>query len=95
MLPRTLEAPNPWCQLKTPFCSPKGNQYWLRHPIQGVNWTMLYKDRKKGVGLNSKSLEGQVYTPRLKPVAPIHLADQNHAHYPSRHRTILWGFFHM
>ena len=73
---------------KTPFCSPKGNQYWLRHLIQGVNWTILYKDRKKGVRINSKSLERQVYAPRLEPTAPIRLADRNHAHYPSRHCTI-------
>ena len=30
--------------------------------------------------------EGQVYALRLEPTAPICL---NHAHYPSRHRTIL------
>ena len=50
---------------KTPFFSPKGNQYWLRHLIQGVNWTILYKNRKKGVSKNSKSLERQVYVLRL------------------------------
>ena len=33
--------------------------------------------------------EGQVHVPRLEPTAPIRLADRNHAHYPSRHRTIL------
>ena len=33
--------------------------------------------------------EGQEYAPRLEPAAPIHLADKNHAHYPSRHCTIL------
>ena len=33
--------------------------------------------------------EGQVYVPRLEPTAPIHLADRNQPHYPSRHRTIL------
>ena len=32
--------------------------------------------------------KGQVYVPRLKPTAPIHLADRNHVHYPSRHCTI-------
>ena len=32
--------------------------------------------------------EGQVYVPRLEPMAPIHLADRNHTHYPSRHCTI-------
>ena len=33
--------------------------------------------------------EGQEYAPRLEPAAPIRLADQNHTHYPSRHRAIL------
>ena len=33
--------------------------------------------------------EGQEYAPRLEPTAPIRLADQNHAYYSSRHRTIL------
>ena len=33
--------------------------------------------------------EGQVYALRLEPTAPIRLADRNHAHYPSCHRTIL------
>ena len=33
--------------------------------------------------------EGQEYAPRLEPTAPIRLADRNHAHYPSRHCTIL------
>ena len=33
--------------------------------------------------------EGQVYVPKLKPSAPIRLADRNRAHYPSRHCTIL------
>ena len=33
--------------------------------------------------------EEQVYVPRLEPTAPIRLADRNHAHYPSRQRTIL------
>ena len=27
--------------------------------------------------------------PRLEPTAPIRLADRNHAHYPSRRRTVL------
>ena len=27
--------------------------------------------------------------PRLEPTAPIRLADRNHAHYLSRHRTVL------
>ena len=33
--------------------------------------------------------EGQEYAPRLEPAAPIRLANRNHAHYPSRHRTVL------
>ena len=33
--------------------------------------------------------EGQEHAPRLEPAAPIRLADRNHAHYPSRHCTIL------
>ena len=49
----------------------------------------IYKDRKKGVRINSKSLERQVYALRLEPTAPIRLANRNHAHYPSRHCTIL------
>ena len=50
---------------------------------------ILLQDRKKGVRINSKSLERQVYAPRLEPTAPIRLAERNHAHYPSRHCTIL------
>ena len=38
--------------------------------------------------MNGKISEGQVYVPRLEPTAPIRLADRNHAHYPSCHRTI-------
>ena len=34
-------------------------------------------------------IEVQMYAPRLEPAAPIRLADRNHAHYPSSHRTIL------
>ena len=30
-----------------------------------------------------------MYLPQLEPAAPIHPADRNHAHYPSRHCTIL------
>ena len=33
--------------------------------------------------------EGQVYVPRLEPMAPIRLADRNHVHYPSRRCTIV------
>ena len=48
--------------------------------------------RKKGVRINyklKKIPEGQEHAPRLEPTAPIRLADRNHAHYPSRHCTIL------
>ena len=38
--------------------------------------------------MNGKIPEGQVYAPRLEPMAPIRLADRNHAHYPSCHCTI-------
>ena len=38
--------------------------------------------------MNGKIPEGQVYAPRFEPTAPIRLADRNHAHYPSCHRTI-------
>ena len=34
-------------------------------------------------------IEVQVDALRLEPAAPIHLADRNHAHYSSCHRTIL------
>ena len=36
-----------------------------------------------------KISEGQEYAPRLKPTAPIRLADRNHTRYPSRQRSIL------
>ena len=39
--------------------------------------------------LNQKIREGQEHVPRLETTAPIRLADRNHAHYPSRQRTIL------
>ena len=41
------------------------------------------------INTNGKIPEGQVYMPTLEPTAPIRLADTNHAHYPSRHCTIL------
>ena len=52
---------------------------------------MYINRRKKGVriNLNQKIPEGQEHVPRLEPMAPIRLADRNHAHYPSRQRTIL------
>ena len=31
----------------------------------------IHKDEKKGERINSKSLERQVYAPRLEPTAPI------------------------
>ena len=31
----------------------------------------------------------QDYKLKLEPTTPTRLADRNHAHYPSRHRTIL------
>ena len=46
----------------------------------------------KGQKLNykwKKSPQGHVYVPRLEPMAPIRLADRNHANYPSCHCTIL------
>ena len=58
----------------------------------------------KGQKLNykwKKSPQGQVYVPRLEPMAPIRLADRNHAHYPSCRCTILTytcpcgDFFHL
>ena len=38
---------------------------------------------------DEKIHERQEYAPRIEPVAPIRLADQNHTHYPSCHCTIL------
>ena len=46
--------------------------------------------RKEGSQNKLKNIpEGQDYAPRLEPTAPIRLADQNQAHHPSRHCTIL------
>ena len=39
--------------------------------------------------LKTKIPKGQEHAPRLEPTPPIRLADRNHAHYPSRHCTIL------
>ena len=39
--------------------------------------------------MNGKIPEGQVYAPRLEPVALIRLADRNHMRYLSRRHTIL------
>ena len=51
----------------------------------------IYKQKEEGSQnkFKSKIQEGQEHVPRLEPTAPIRLADRNHAHYPSRHRTIL------
>ena len=54
---------------------------------------LIYIYIQKEVGSQNKFKlkipEGQENVPRLEPTAPIRLADRNHAHYPSRHRTIL------
>ena len=47
------------------------------------------KEEGSQKNMNGKIPEGQVYAPRLEPMAPIRLADRNHAHYPSRHCAIL------
>ena len=62
----------------------------LRHQIHGAKQEKLLILRKNGVRIytNGKIPEGQGYMPRVKPSAPIRLADRNHAHYPSRHCTI-------
>ena len=52
----------------------------------------IYFSRKEGSQNKlqvEKIPEGQEYEPRLNPTAPIRLADQNPAHSPSRHCTIL------
>ena len=63
----------------------------LRQQIHGTKKENLLIRRKKGVRIykNGKIPEGEVYVPKLEPTAPIRLADRNHAHYPSRHCTIL------
>ena len=40
---------------KLPFV-PRRATNWLRHLIQGVNWTILYKDRKKGVRITIRTI---------------------------------------
>ena len=47
------------------------------------------KEKERMNKFKSKILEGQEHVPRLEPKEPIRLADRNHAHYSSRHRTIL------
>ena len=61
----------------------------LRHQIHTAKKDKLYIHRK-GVSINTngKIPQGKAYVPTLKPTAPIRLVDRNHAHYPSRHRTI-------
>ena len=52
----------------------------------------MYKQKEEASQnkLKSKTIpEGQEHAPRLEPTTPIRLADRNHAHYPSRHCTIL------
>ena len=51
----------------------------------------VYKQKEEGSQnkFKSKIPEGQEHAPRLEPTAPIRLAERNHAHYPSRQRTIL------
>ena len=63
----------------------------LKHQIHVAKQEKLLIRRKKGVSINtsSKIPQGQVYVPRLKPTAPIRLADRNHVHYPSLRCTIL------
>ena len=50
---------------------------------------MIRKEGSQNKLQVEKIPEGQEYAPRLEPAAPIRLADRNHAHYPSRHCTIL------
>ena len=62
----------------------------LRHQIHGAKQEKINpKEEGSQKNMNEKIPEGQVYVPRLEPTAPIRLADRNHAHYPSRHCTIL------
>ena len=51
----------------------------------------VYKQKEDGSQnkFKLKIPQGQEHVPRLEHTAPIRLADRNHAHYPSRHRTIL------
>ena len=62
----------------------------LRRQIHGAKQEKINpKEEGSQKNMNGKIPEGQVYVPRLEPTAPIRLADRNHAHYPSRHCTIL------
>ena len=62
----------------------------LRRQIHGAKQEKINpKEEGSQKNMNGKIPEGQVHAPRLEPTAPIRLADRNHAHYPSRHRTIL------
>ena len=58
-----------------------------RAQCSGVNQVRHAETKRKHY--SRKIHEGQEYAPRLEPAAPIRLADGNHAHYPSRRRTIL------
>ena len=82
----------PRCTL-TFFPAPEGQAVKrLRTPTSKVLKEQRYLIRKEG-SQNKLQVEiipeGQEYEPRLEPTAPIRLADRNHAHYPSRHCTIL------
>ena len=82
----------PRCAL-TFFPLPEGQAVKrLRTPPSKVLKEQRYTFWKEGSQNKMKSWkipEGQEYAPRLEPAAPIRLADWNHAHYPSRRRTVL------
>ena len=75
------------------FPAPEGQAVnRLRTPPSKVLKEQRYIIRKEGSQNKlqvEKIPEGLEYAPRLEPTAPIRLADRNHAHYPSRHCTIL------
>ena len=81
---------NPWCG---PDIFPR-SQRVTSQTVEAPNpWCQTREIKSRGrrgsVYTNWKIPEGQLYVPKLKPTAPIRLADRNHAHYPPRHRTIL------
>ena len=63
----------------------------LRAPPSKELKQHVYKQKEEGSQNKFKSRipEGQEHAPRLEPTAPIRLAYRNHAHDPSRQRTIL------
>ena len=84
-------TPYPRCGL-TFFPAPEGQPVkWLKHQIHGAKQEKLNpQEEESQYKIQMEEIpEGQVYVPRLEPTAPIRLADRNHAHYPSRHCTIL------